>query len=118
MVSKKKTEKVEPGNHYYVSATGKSTNKGTKNSPWDLNHALSGAKSGIRPGDTCWVGGGTYRSEKDEDFEVTVSGNVTDKITFKAYPGETVILDGSIAAFRIVGNHAWQADAENSADRN
>jgi hypothetical protein len=88
---KKRMHQAEAGNNHYVSVTGSSTNAGTIDSPWSLNHAFGGAKKGIQPGDTVWVSGGTYRSETG--FNITVSGNATDKVTFKAYPGETVILD-------------------------
>jgi hypothetical protein len=40
---------------------------------------------------------------------MTVSGTATPKVTFKQYPGETVIVEGSMPAFTSLGNTAWEA---------
>src|SRR5919109_3643683 len=66
-----------------------------------------GAGGRIVPGDTGWVRGGTYRSQTG--FQMTVSGTATPKVTFKQYPGETVIVEGSMPAFTSLGNTAWEA---------
>jgi hypothetical protein len=93
-------------NQWYVSTTGSSTNAGTLGSPWSLSYAAGGAGGRIVPGDTVWVCGGTYSSQTG--FKITVSGTATNKVTFKQYTGETVILDGSIAEFTTIGNTAWE----------
>src|ERR671925_771944 len=66
-----------------------------------------GAGGRIVPGDTGWGRGGTYRSQTG--FQMTVSGTATPKVTFKQYPGETVIVEGSMPAFTSLGNTAWEA---------
>jgi hypothetical protein len=95
-----------PPHQWYVSTTGTITNEGTLSSPWSLSYAAGGADGRIVPGDTVWVHGGTYSSQTG--FTITVSGTATNKVTFKQYPGETVILDGSIAEFTTLGNTMWE----------
>lgn len=56
-------------------------------SPWSLAYALK-SPSGIRPGDTIWVRGGTYNGE----FRVTLRGTSTAPITVRAYPNERAII--------------------------
>jgi len=118
MPSKKRTNNVMPDKNHYVSVSGQclSTTAGTIHDPWSLDYAVSGADGRIGPGDTVWVRGGTYRSE--QDFEITVSGTATDKITFKAHPDETVILDGALAEFATRANTAWVEDVTFSPSRN
>ena len=47
--------------------------------PWTLDYAAKGAGGNIKPGDTVWVRGGTYRSK--QDIEITVSGTDADMNT-------------------------------------
>jgi hypothetical protein len=103
-------------NQWYVSPTGSSTNAGTIDSPWSLSHAAGGAGGRIVPGDTVWVRGGTYSSQTG--FKITVSGTATKNVTFKQYPGETVLLDGSIAEFTTIGNTAWEPYGTLSSSHN
>ena len=63
-----------------------------------------------------WVRGGTYSSQTG--FKITVSGTPTNKVTFKQYTGETVILDGSIAEFTPIGNTAWEPYGTLSSSHN
>jgi hypothetical protein len=116
MPRKKMTPGCEPGSDHYVSVDGDSTKRGTIDSPWSLDYAARGAGGCIQPGHTVWVRGGTYRS--NQDFEITVSGTDTDKITFQSYQGETVILDGALPEFTTTGNDAWVADVPLSPDHN
>jgi len=110
------------GTEYYVSADSKSImdveNDGTKGKPWTLSYAARGAvkdkKPRINPGDTVRLLGGIYRSV--QDFEITVSGNDADKITFNADPG--VILDGALPEFAVSGNNSWVEDENFSAWHN
>ena len=101
-------ETMAPGNQHYVSVDGKKENDGTMEHPWSLDYADGGAGGSISPGDTVWVRGGTYRSEAGLGFKISVSGSATDKITFKQYPGEAVILDGAISDFTSTGNTSWE----------
>jgi hypothetical protein len=59
---------------------------GQGDSPWGLAYALS-TPNGILPGHTLYLRGGTYQGA----FVSTLIG-----VTIKAYPGEQVIIDGSI----------------------
>lgn len=73
---------------YYVSEQGNDANPGTQSSPWrNINYAASQAN----PGDTVLVRGGTYY----EEVRTYRSGTATNRITFKAYPNETPIVDGT-----------------------
>ena len=99
----------ETRTEHYVSVDGDPGNDGTIGSPWNLSHAASGANGCVKPGDTVWVRGGTYRPREKEEFKITVSGTAEQKITFKAYSSETVILDGSFPEFTTPGNTAWDA---------
>jgi hypothetical protein len=105
-----------PHNQWYVSTTGSNTNAGTIGSPWSLSYAAGGAGVRIVPGDTVWVRGGTYSSQTG--FKISVSGNACHKVTFKQYPGETVILDGAIAEFTTVSNTAWEPYGTRSPSHN
>ena len=75
---------------YFISIDGADSNPGTFEKPW--KHVQK-AVSTLIPGDTCTIRGGTYYEE------VTISGLQGTKenpITFRSYPGETVIFDGTI----------------------
>lgn len=73
---------------YYVSEQGNDSNPGTLSSPWrNINYASSQAG----PGDTVLVRGGTYY----EEVRTYRSGTAGNRITFKAYSGETPIVDGT-----------------------
>ena len=76
-------------NAYYVAPDGNDGNPGTEAQPWaTIQHAADV----LQPGDTVYVRAGTYA----EDVEVHVSGSETGGyITFRNYPGETPVLDGS-----------------------
>ncbi|GAA3510922.1 hypothetical protein GCM10022393_25740 [Aquimarina addita] len=76
---------------YYVSNTGSDTNNGTsEDSPFaTIQHAVSL----MQAGDTCYIRGGSYH--EDIDFS-GISGSPGNPIIITAYPGEKVILDGTI----------------------
>ena len=50
---------VVRGTDFYVSPDGTSGSDGSIASPWNLQHALD-QPSGVHPGDTIWLRGGTY----------------------------------------------------------
>ncbi|PIN88978.1 hypothetical protein COU60_04865, partial [Candidatus Pacearchaeota archaeon CG10_big_fil_rev_8_21_14_0_10_34_76] len=83
---------------YYVSTIGNDGNFGTISQPWKT---LQHAADVVQPGDTVLVRGGVYRDVGVEDNrgKITVrfksSGLPGQPITFKAYPGEKPVLDGS-----------------------
>ena len=80
-----------PATEYYVSVQGSDNNSGAQSSPWrTINYAASQAN----PGDTVYVRGGTYY----EEVRTYRSGTANNRITFKAYPNETPIVDGTAPA--------------------
>ena len=84
---------------HFVTADGSRTGDGTAAHPWALATAL--AQPGIlRPGDTVWLRGGTYRGE----FTSDLSGTASAPIILRQYPGERAIIDGRIT---IRGHHAF-----------
>lgn len=82
---------------YYVNADGGSnSNDGSIGSPWDsLHYALTNGI--VEPGDTIWMRGATYSEQINLVSEGTVNNGTPDSLIYiKAYPGETVILNGGI----------------------
>ena len=73
----------------YASTTGRNAAAGTISDPWDLTTALA-LGSGVRPGDTLWLRGGTYSG----CFTSQISGTSTAAITVRGYPNERAVLDG------------------------
>src|SRR5580704_12719109 len=74
---------------FYVSTTGDDSNPGTEAAPWrTIQHAADKA----RAGGTVNIRAGVY----EELVSINASGNSSDGfITFRSYPGETAILDGT-----------------------
>ncbi len=75
-------------NVYYVSSSGNDNNPGTLTHPW---RTLQKAADTLVAGDTVYIRAGTYR----ERLIPENSGSSGNYITFAAYPGETVVIDGS-----------------------
>lgn len=74
---------------YYVATTGNNSNPGTIDRPW---RTIQRAADVMTPGSTVYIRGGTYPAR------VIAKKSGTDDrhfITFAAYPGEEVIIDGS-----------------------
>jgi hypothetical protein len=93
------------GNVWFVAVSGRQTYDGSKEWPWSLEHAASGAGGHIQPADTVHLREGRYRTGKGP--KVTVSGAPGMPITFCAYPGETPVLDGSFEEFWRPPHPAW-----------
>lgn len=73
---------------YYVSTQGSDTYPGTLSQPWrSINYAAGQAQ----PGDTVLVRGGVYY----EMVTSRVNGTASARVTFKAYPNEIPIIDGT-----------------------
>lgn len=90
---------------YYVATDGSDTNPGTKEQPWKT---IQYAADTLQPGDTVFIRGGTYR----ECVQPARGGTSEDqRITYKAYPGETPIIKGSerITNWREDGMGVWRA---------
>lgn len=75
----------------YVAVSGNDASAGTLAAPFKT---INKAASVAAPGDTISVRGGTY----NERVSISSSGTANARITFRAYPGEKVILDGSTVA--------------------
>ncbi len=74
---------------YYVATTGLDTNPGTQDSPWKT---LQKAAATLVAGETVYIRAGTYDEQLVPHNSGTASGGC---ITYAAYPGETVTLDGN-----------------------
>jgi hypothetical protein len=87
---------------WYVAVNGSSSNAGTMERPWSLSYALS-QPSGVGPGDTIWVRGGTY---KQYDWSTSLSGTSSAPIVIRAYPGERAAIETE-GMFQIQGSDTW-----------
>jgi hypothetical protein len=76
---------------WYVAADARDEGTGTLQSPWTLPTALAGGRSEsrVRPGDTIWVRGGTYRGT----FTCHLAGESGKPILLRNYRDERVTLD-------------------------
>ena len=84
---------------FYVAPDGASNGNGSINNPWDLQSALD-YPSGVKPGDTIWIRGGTYGDGGSTIFNSKLVGEAGKPITVRAFPGEQVVIDGSIMVYR------------------
>ena len=75
-------------NFYYVAKTGNDSNPGTEAQPW---LTVQKAADTLGPGDTVYIRSGTYH----ERVLPRNSGSAGNNITYAAYPGETVTIDGN-----------------------
>lgn len=76
------------GSVYFVAATGSDSNPGTEARPW---RTVQKAADTLVAGDTVYIRAGTYH----EQVVPQNSGSADNYITYAAYPGETVTIDGS-----------------------
>ncbi len=83
-----------PAGAHHVAPAGAATGDGTRERPWDLATALAGAGGRIAPGDTVWLGGGTYRGR----FRTALAGAPGAPIVFRQRPGERATIDGTLRA--------------------
>ncbi len=75
---------------YYVATNGNNSNPGTQTQPFAT---LAYAVSKVKAGDTVYMRGGTYYLT--QKIWIPHKGTASAPITFQAYPGEKVIIDGS-----------------------
>jgi hypothetical protein len=81
---------VHAGQIYYVAITGDNAKPGTERQPWrNLNHAIKSAG----PGDTVYVRAGAYFEGGEIWFRPGQGGAAGAWKTFKAFPGEDVVLE-------------------------
>ena len=97
---------IAQGATYYVATTGKDSNPGT------LNQPFQSFKKGIgllQPGDTLYIRGGLYTEQVDLQTP-NKTGTVGNYMTIAGYPGETVTLqyadtsEGSYGPIKARGN--------------
>src|ERR1700733_13282013 len=82
---------AQAGSTYYVSTSGSDSNPGTVGSPWlTIQHAADSVSAGA----TVYVFGGVY----SEAVNFPASGTASAPITFKSYPGQTAVIDGTDVA--------------------
>ena len=77
------------GNTYYVATDGNDSDPGTEAEPWKT---LNKAGTTATAGDTVYFRGGTWTAEK---LSPSHSGSIGNIITYKNYPGETPIFNGT-----------------------
>ncbi|MET9674540.1 RICIN domain-containing protein [Streptomyces sp. NPDC006482] len=76
------------GTTYHVSTKGRDSNAGSSTSPFRTIQKCADVAVG---GDTCLIGGGTYR----ETVTPRASGSAGAPVTFASDPGATVTVDGT-----------------------
>jgi hypothetical protein len=81
-----------PEDAYYVATDGRDSNPGTEQWPW---RSVQKAANTLAAGETVYIKEGTY----NERIWVQNSGTPGNFITFAAYPGHTVTLDGTGIGF-------------------
>lgn len=76
------------GRNHYVAPTGDDANPGTESQPW---RTIQKAADTVLAGETVYIRAGTY-----EERVVPRNSGAADRfITYAAYPGETVTIDGT-----------------------
>jgi hypothetical protein len=98
------------GADWYAAPKGTPTGKGSRESPWDVASALAG-KPAVKPGDTLYLLGGTYRRRPQEQFDVGLTGAAGKPIQVRPAPGERPIIDGGLV-LRAQAAHVWIWDLE------
>jgi hypothetical protein len=100
---------ASPAADFFASPAGSPQADGSLNRPWDMATALKGPPA-LRPGDTLWLRGGTYRGT----FSAQLRGKAGTPIIVRPRAGEKVIVDlgDSPDGFEIGGNDAWYEDFE------
>jgi hypothetical protein len=83
-----------PVRGYFAAQNGSSAADGSRERPWNLSYALSGADGRIQPGDTLWIRGGTYAG----NYRTAISGEPGRLVVVRQYPGERATIDGTFRA--------------------
>lgn len=94
---------ITGGREYYAAPNGRPNAAGTMVDPWDLATALSG-NTGVAPGDTIWLRGGSYGAGGATVFVSNLMGTASKPIFVRQYPGERATVDGGIHA---AGGYVW-----------
>ena len=81
-------EHVAVATEFHVSSSGNADGNGSRDQPWDLQTALAHPDV-VKPGDTIWVHGGTYRGSFRSDLE----GRKDARIVVRQAIGERAVFD-------------------------
>lgn len=73
---------------FHITPDGKPTGKGSRAAPWDLATGLNATDS-VKPGDTVWIHGGTYRG----GFASRLAGTADKPVIIRGVAGERVTID-------------------------
>jgi hypothetical protein len=88
---------------HYAAPDATAGGNGSKAKPWRLEAALAQPKE-IKPGDTVWLRGGTYRGA----FTSELTGKPNQPILVRQHPGERATIDGTISNVPpLTINGAW-----------
>lgn len=79
------------GAQLYAAPDGRADADGSRNHPWDLASALS-RQSKVKPGDTLWLRGGTYKGR----FKSRLAGTEGQSILVAQLTNERATIDGSL----------------------
>ena len=87
---------------YYVSPSGSDSNSGSKNRPLKTLYKVSQI---VKPGDTVFLRGGTYRGKYQtyvgyDRGAFKRDGKKGKPITIMSYPGERAVVDGSLRSYK------------------
>src|ERR1700686_5223355 len=82
-----------PAADFYVSPTASGSGTGSFTNPWQLQTALN-QPSGVNPGDTIWLRGGTYTGI----YTGRLNGTSSAPIVVRGYAGEWSKIDGGNSA--------------------
>lgn len=96
-----------PAAQWYAAPDGSPSGDGSISNPWDLQTALNQPRA-VRPGDTIWLRGGTYKGS----FTSKLTGAAGSPIIVRQYAGERAIIDRGEqrlfpTALEISGAWAW-----------
>jgi hypothetical protein len=89
--------------NYHVATNGNNLNAGTLAAPFAT---IQRAVTSMGPGDVCLIRGGTYHEA------VSFSGK--NNLTFRAFPGEVVLMDGTLVITSPWTNHAGNISSTTS----
>lgn len=95
---------------WYVSFDGKSTNPGTKDSPWDIASALDGTQK-VAAGDTVYLLEGTYKRRPNELFEIRLVGTSGKPIHIRPLQGKQARINGGLS-MQSPSSNVWIRDLE------
>src|SRR4029077_18796159 len=85
--------------NWYVTPQGRPDRPGTAEAPWDIASTLGGGRRAIQPGETLWIGPGTYTGAPRvgwNRYEVRLIGREGHPISVRAMPGARATIDGGL----------------------